>query len=124
MNLLDDAVPCPGPGPALRIGDAVVSLPRREGQPELPDLSGHDAVCLGIRPHDFEVCPQDTAGALSFVPEILEPLGPEVHAHGRLAGVDVVVALPVEADPRRGQALHVRPTRVHLFDATSGVALS
>lgn len=124
MNLLDGAVPCPDPGPALRIGDAVVSLPRREGRPEHPDLSGHDAVCLGIRPHDFEVCPQDTEGALSFVPEILEPLGPEVHAHGRLAGVDVVVALPVEADPRRGQALHVRPTRVHLFDATSGVALS
>ena len=118
MNFLECALP--GDDGTLRCGPHVVRLP--DSNPAI-DLRAHDTVCVGIRPHDVEICDASAPGALPFVPQILEPLGPEIHAHGTVADTTIVVALSVETAPRRGEVMHLRPTRVHLFDPVSGAAL-
>ncbi len=79
-------------------------------------------VCLGLRPHDFELAAAET-DALSFTPSILETLGPEVHAHGALNSYQGVIAMPAEVGLQRGATVHVRPTRWYVFDSETGVTL-
>jgi len=90
-------------------------------QSHVGDLADRE-VCVGLRPHDFELATTRT-DALPFTPSILETLGPEVHAHGMLETHQAVVAMPAEAGLQRGATVHVRPTRLYLFDSESGATL-
>ncbi|MGB1698730.1 MAG: ABC transporter ATP-binding protein [Nannocystaceae bacterium] len=107
-------------GDAVLVGEHRLALPEAE-ETRATALSDRE-VCLGIRPHDLEVVASST-GALPFTPSILETLGPEVHAHGICGGHELVIAVPAESSLRRDAAVHVRPTRVHLFDPDTGVTL-
>ncbi len=91
-------------------------------------LSVGRKVVLGVRPHDWVVAKEGKAAATLKV-ELVEALGFEAYAHGwlRLSGPRVIARLDSD-DARRvraGEALPLRvsPSRVHLFDPKTGLAL-
>jgi sn-glycerol 3-phosphate transport system ATP-binding protein/multiple sugar transport system ATP-binding protein len=87
-------------------------------------------VTIGIRPHDLGLAKNGAAPVAELKVELVEALGSEGFAHGwlRAAGPSVIARL--DADDTRSVragsaiALAVAPSRVHLFDPTTGVALS
>jgi multiple sugar transport system ATP-binding protein len=89
-------------------------------------------VCVGIRPHDFVLDGGPHSGGsvvATLKVELVEALGFEAFAHGwlRVSGPPIVARLEA-ADARRvrtGDALPlaVDPSRLHLFDPKTGVAL-
>jgi ABC-type sugar transport system ATPase subunit len=93
-------------------------------------LTSGKKVAVGIRPHDFAPA---TTGASDVVAtlkvELVEALGFEAFAHGWLTASGPRVVVRLEADHVKtvkvGDALPLRvgSGRVHLFDATTGLAL-
>jgi sn-glycerol 3-phosphate transport system ATP-binding protein/multiple sugar transport system ATP-binding protein len=89
-------------------------------------------VVVGVRPHDFEVCGQETEradAATTLKVELVEALGFEAFAHGWLRASGPRVIARIEADRARkvhaGDALPlaVNPSKVHLFDPGTGLSL-
>ena len=107
-------------GAAVVVAERRLPLPPSEGR-EPSKLAGRE-VCVGVRPHDMSIV-EASAHALPFTPSILETLGPEVHAHGAFGAHAGVVAVPAEVSLTRGVAVHVRPTRLYLFDRETGATL-
>ncbi len=90
-------------------------------------LAGHEGeVVLGVRPHDVRRAAGE--GALRLAVEVVEAMGFEAYAHGRVGETPFVARLEGDAQAglRAGDtlALDVEPAGVHLFDPTSGVALA
>ena len=83
---------------------------------------GRPEVCVGVRPHDMSIV-EASAHAIPFTPSILETLGPEVHAHGTFGAHEGVVAVSADLRLARGVMVHVRPTRLYLFDQATGATL-
>jgi sn-glycerol 3-phosphate transport system ATP-binding protein/multiple sugar transport system ATP-binding protein len=87
-------------------------------------------VTVGVRPHDFVLARGDAQVAATLKVEIVEALGFEAFAHGWLtaSGPRVIVRLEAhQLDEVKGSgsiAIGVDKARVHLFDATTGVALT
>jgi sn-glycerol 3-phosphate transport system ATP-binding protein/multiple sugar transport system ATP-binding protein len=83
-------------------------------------------VVLGVRPHDVRRAGGE--GALRLVVEVVEAMGFEAYAHGRIGGAPFIARL--EGDAQAGVhvgdtlALDVVAEGVHLFDATSGATLA
>jgi len=94
-------------------GDAVHPVPR-----DLLDRAG-DTVILGVRPEDLEVADR----GLSVEVDVVEELGADAFAYGRVTVGGEQQAITARVDPRRppqkGDVLHVapRPGLVHLFGA-------
>jgi multiple sugar transport system ATP-binding protein len=94
-----------------------------------PSLHEGKKATVGVRPHDFQVTSEESKSACVLKVELVEALGFEAFAHGWLtpAGPRVVARLDAEQTRRvhggMPLPLAVDPNRVHLFDATSGVAL-
>ncbi len=87
------------------------------------------SVTIGIRPHDLGLAKNGAAPVAELKVELVEALGSEAFAHGwlRASGPSVVARLDAD-DARSIRAgsviqLAVAPSRVHLFDPKSGVAL-
>jgi ABC-type sugar transport system ATPase subunit len=86
------------------------------------------AVTFGVRPHDFELSEPGAAVATLNV-EIVEALGSEAFAYGRLrsGGPRIVARLEVaeakRVKPGEALPLGVAPGMVHLFDPPTGRAL-
>ena len=106
---------------AEREGDVLVAEGLRvdvEGR-ELPD-----AVLVGVRPHDVEVVDE---GAITMEVEVVEAMGFEAYAHGRVGGEPFVAR--IEGDTARdvsaGDALSlaVPADALHLFDLETERAL-
>lgn len=88
-----------------------------------PELPEGRAVVLGVRPHDVVPAP---SGALGLQVEVVEPMGFEAYAHGRVGRTAFVARLDGNvALPKPGETLDlaVAPEAVHLFDPESGRAL-
>ena len=86
-------------------------------------------VTIGIRPHDLGLAKNGARAVAELKVELVEALGSEGFAHGwlRAAGPSVVARLDADdtRSVRPGSAipLAVSPSRVHLFDPKTGVAL-
>jgi ABC-type sugar transport system ATPase subunit len=107
-------------GTAVHVGEHRLTLTPREtyAPAQLADLE----VCVGVRPHDLNVVTESN-NSLPFSPSILETLGPEIHAHGTFGAHEGVVAVSAEIRLARGVMVHVRPTRLYLFDQATGATL-
>ncbi len=120
-------------------GGRVVAGSLRLDLPSSPDGD----VVLGLRPEVLRVS-ADGASSLDFVVDVVEPLGDEVVVHGNVEGqllegreeeIPAVAGEPTRAiiTARFDPSLHpsigeripltVRPEAVHLFDATTGLAI-
>ena len=75
---------------------------------------------VGIRPHDVR---RSDGGPLRLEVEVVEAMGFETYAHGKVAGAPFVARLEGNERPAPGDALDLDVTRVHLFDAESGRAI-
>jgi sn-glycerol 3-phosphate transport system ATP-binding protein/multiple sugar transport system ATP-binding protein len=100
-------------------------------QPELaaraaPADAGAREVVLGIRPHDVAPATNGHA-ALALRVEVVEAMGFEAYAHGRVGDAPFVARLEGEASlgTRPGDVLRldVPPRGVHLFDPKTEAAL-
>ncbi len=89
-----------------------------------PSEGGRD-VLTGIRPHD--VVPAEGAGHLQLAVEVLETMGFEAYAHGRVGEAPFIARLEAaQADllrPGSTLALDVPPSALHLFDPATERAL-
>ena len=96
----------------------------------LPDFGEQtpirDGIVLGVRPENLELT--DEATAIPSIVDVVENIGSEALIHGKTPDGELIVvrmATP-ESVPAAGERIHVKPVRgnLHLFDATSGVALA
>ncbi len=87
------------------------------------------SVTIGIRPHDLGLAKNGLATVAELKVELVEALGSEAFAHGWLRASGPSVVARLDADDARsvrpGSAipLAVAPSRVHLFDPKTGIAL-
>ncbi len=120
MNFLDARV--------TEDGDLVLDGgPTLPGRPLFQAQAGR-RVTLGIRPEHLRALPDGEAGdGLSLTVELVETLGADTLAHGRLDpdGQQVTARLPGTRQVREGAriACAVAPEALHLFDADSGARL-
>ena len=85
--------------------------------PATPALADGHKVTLGIRPE--HLCPG--AGGITMNLELLEPLGSETVAHGRLPdGTELTARLPGEVTTEGPLSLLLPSEHLHLFDAATG----
>jgi sn-glycerol 3-phosphate transport system ATP-binding protein/multiple sugar transport system ATP-binding protein len=86
-------------------------------------------VTIGIRPHDLGLAKNGATPVAELKVELVEALGSEAFAHGwlRASGPSVVARLDIDdartVRPGSAVPLSVAPTRVHLFDPKTGLAL-
>lgn len=86
-------------------------------------------VTIGIRPHDLGLAKNGAPAVAELKVELVEALGSEAFAHGwlRASGPSVVARLDADdaRSVRAGSAIQlaVAPSRVHLFDPKTGLAL-
>ena len=85
-----------------------------------------DAV-IGLRPADLDIAPDAAAAALTGTLDVVEPLGWESLLHLSVEGQPLVVMCETDRalrySPGDAVPVAVDPTRVHVFDAESGVRL-
>jgi multiple sugar transport system ATP-binding protein len=72
-------------------------------------------VIVGVRPESWRIDPE---GSVTFVVDVVEPIGAEVLAHGDAGAGALVVRLPGDHRAQSGDRipLSVDPAKVHLFD--------
>jgi multiple sugar transport system ATP-binding protein len=93
-------------------------------------LTDGKKVTVGVRPHDLTLAADGKGVVGTLQVEIVEALGFEAFAHGWLTSSGPRVVVRLEADDAKrvkvGDALPlaVDKGRVHLFDTTTGVALT
>ncbi|MGH6946326.1 MAG: sn-glycerol-3-phosphate import ATP-binding protein UgpC [Kiloniellales bacterium] len=117
MNFLPGTVEGDGSGLTLAAGPR---LP--ETNKALSALAGRE-VMVGIRPEHLE---EAADGPLAVAVELVETLGADTLAHGKLDGASVTIRLPgsrvVQSGARLSLAPH--PGSLHLFDPESGKRLA
>ncbi len=104
----------------------------------VPDGTKAGSVLVGVRPQDVEYLTDadaesaegesgPAAGRLDFVVDVLEPMGFEAYAHGRVGDASFVARLEGDAvrDLSSGDAIRLRvaASRLHLFDPETERAL-
>jgi multiple sugar transport system ATP-binding protein len=89
---------------------------------EIAAANGDGAVVIGVRPQDLEV---QAEGGIVLRVEVIEAMGFEAYAHGKVGDVSFVARLtPSElAIVRVGQDVRLAPKRVHLFHPKTERAL-
>jgi ABC-type sugar transport system ATPase subunit len=94
-----------------------VTLPM---EPALARLAAGDKATLGVRPRAFELAHEPSAGTLSAVADLIEPMGAETLVHMLEGERDIRVVVDRTRRVRPGERLHMRPKpgQVHVFDAT------
>ncbi len=123
MNLLPGTVTDTG----IMVTDHVLSVPR-----EVTAKAHSKDVVVGIRPESFEVAP--TGDGIAMQINVVEETGADSYLYGTLPGGaisgtgerDVVARVTTRTPPARGETvrLHVDPSKVHVFDATSTERIS
>ncbi|WP_395675607.1 ABC transporter ATP-binding protein [Inquilinus sp.] len=117
MNLIEAELKGYGGGKATVTFDQQdVDLP---ANPAVAAL-GPGRVTVGVRPRAFTVVPQDTAGTIDAVAELIEPMGAETLIHARTrTGGDIRVVVPRDRKVKVGEPLHLvpDPMQTHIFAA-------
>jgi sn-glycerol 3-phosphate transport system ATP-binding protein len=92
----------------------------------IPEKRQGKDVIFGIRPEHLEPCAESDATLIAEV-DLVEPLGADTLAYGRLAGhggARVAVRLHAAFGAQAGKlALRYDPAQVHYFDAQSGARI-
>jgi sn-glycerol 3-phosphate transport system ATP-binding protein len=85
-------------------------------------LNGRE-VLLGVRPEHLEPCAPSEASFVAEV-DIVEPLGADTLAHGRVGGTRIIARLPAATHVAEGRLpLRYEPEHRHWFDAKTGARL-
>ena len=89
-------------------------------------LAAGRAMTIGVRPHDLVVHREGMTRVAEIVVDVVEALGFETYVHGwaRQAGPTIVVRLDGVVRVGEKLPLAIDPSKVHLFDAETGRALS
>jgi ABC-type sugar transport system ATPase subunit len=84
---------------------------------------GTGKVVVGVRPQDLEVAP---SGGITMHVEVIEAMGFEAYAHGKVGDASFVARLTPEelSSARVGSELSLTPKRVHAFDPSTERTLS
>ncbi len=96
---------------------------------EVPSsLETPTSLALGVRPHDVRVAREgDGSAALSLVVDVVEAMGFEAYAHGRLEGSEDAFVARLEGSAadrvEPGLRLALDVTHAHLFDEATGRSL-
>jgi multiple sugar transport system ATP-binding protein len=123
MNLVPVELDGDGREAVLRLPDGRLLQVPGTHLPAAREAGGR-RLLMGIRPEDFHA--ESVGGpTLEVVPDVIEPLGSDTLVFFTVGEAELVARLPprhVQGQPER-LALHLDPTRLHLFDAASGKAL-
>ena len=93
------------------------------GSPPM-NLVPRDGRLLGIRPEHLEPCPEAEA-ALVVEVDLVEQLGADVLAHGKVEATRVAVRLPASQRVAEGRLpLRFDPAKAHWFDPASGARIA
>jgi sn-glycerol 3-phosphate transport system ATP-binding protein/multiple sugar transport system ATP-binding protein len=108
------------------LGDGTLEAPGVSMPLErVPEGARGKKLLLGIRPHD--VVPAEGGGAIRMDVEVVEAMGFEAYAHGRVGPTPFVARVEGEHAARIGAgdtlALDLPPRSLHLFDAETERAL-
>ncbi len=123
MNLVPVEIDGDAREAVLRLPDGRL-LPLPAEQLAMASGARGGPVLMGLRPEDFHA---ETLGgpSLDIEPDVIEPLGSDTLVFFSIGGAELVARLPprhVPGQPER-LTLHIDPTKLHLFDAASGMAL-
>ncbi|MEM6328422.1 MAG: sn-glycerol-3-phosphate ABC transporter ATP-binding protein UgpC [Bacteroidota bacterium] len=120
MNFVDGSLE---PGSFVSRATERVPLPH--------DLNRHDGVTLGMRPEDLYVAgnvpdKKNTSVIGSFTLNVLEPMGHEVVMYASRSGQQLVARVEPQELPEPGATVELAAdmSKLHLFDAESGVTLA
>jgi ABC-type sugar transport system ATPase subunit len=113
------------PRPKLAVANSLIALPD-DLAPALADRLDGTPLVLGVRPQDVTLAPPGTPGALPAEVWLVELVGSEKlvdlsYADGKRICAEVRADAVVRLNDRVAAA--VDPTRVHLFDPASGLAI-
>jgi len=88
-------------------------------------LAGKDVV-MGFRPDHVQLTPAPGLGRLKGEVVVIEPTGTETLINLKVAGQSILAAFRERVDVTPGQTLElgIDPSRIHLFDKSSGNRLS
>ena len=129
MNLVEGKLARSGESGEWVADGGGLQVPLDEGRFRANLVEGRP-VTIGVRPHDFTLARDGATSVARLNVEIVEALGFEAFAHGWLSASGPRIVARLEADDARrvqpGEALWlvVAPSRVHLFDPTTGRALN
>lgn len=116
MNFLDAQVLAQGSGIELPSGQTLAV-----NHTGLAPLSGQ-RITFGIRPEHLQPVAQEGADTFHMDVEVVEDLGADSLAHGRLGEAEIIVRLPGHAPVRTGERVILKPqaAQAHFFDAING----
>lgn len=118
MNFVEVRAREAADGWILEAPDLRLRAPREK----LAGVSDSQPLTLGVRPHALA---QREDGGVRLRVEVIEALGSETFAHGKVGDASVVARLDGGAKVHAGEELrlHAEPAEVHLFEPESGVAI-
>ena len=128
MNFVEGRLEGQGTGVAFATPGLHAVLPDTLA-PHVAGLVGQP-VTLGIRPEDLYVAGRAPQGrptaALALGLDAVEPMGNEIVLYAQRGGVDVVARVDPQPIPEPGQPIDLALdlSKVHLFDAETGVTLA
>ena len=125
MNILHgtlQAAPAGGT-PAVRVGSDRWPLPDRLFA--LAQGANASAVAYGVRHRDLRITRQQTAESVHAIIYAVEPTGDITYVHLRVGGDPLVASVPPDETYAPDEDVWITPdlNRIHLFDATTGLAI-
>jgi oligogalacturonide transport system ATP-binding protein len=129
MNIVEAELVAEGSGVTVRVGGHVLPLPPAR----TPAAARAGAIRFGLRPEHIAVAPfglEDTTKVASTL-RFAEHMGNEVFVHADIGGLPVTARVPagdaqaLHTLPRGSAlALYLQMNAAHVFDASTGVALT
>ena len=124
MNVFEATVRGEGDRLCLHLGGGV-SLDYAQNeffQPVREAILGRQQVVIGVRPHAVE----RSATGVPAVVAVNQWLGDQSHIAADFGGASIVLVEHDRADVKPGDAININldPSRLHMFDATSGNAVA
>lgn len=117
MNILDGAVRLEGSDVLFERSSrrGTLRIPLDHGF--LPVLQDGVSIAVGVRPSDLAVVDEPSPGSVPLTCDLVETFGPHADLTCSAADGSTFVIRTDRLDIARGQLLHVRPRRVHVFEA-------
>ena len=108
-------------GPAVKLGDTLVSVPDH-----VPNDPGRDVV-LGIRPEHIQLSAGENTSAVPISLDLVEPLGSEALLHAQIATDPLIIKANTDGDVAHLSGVtevHIPANMVKVFDGETGNVLT